>query len=43
MGRLLMASCADSSVSVRKTILQNLQEPSALDTYLAQADGCVLF
>ena len=41
VGRLLMAACADTSVSVRRTVLQSVQAQSPLDTYLAQADGHV--
>ena len=40
MGRLLMAACADTSISVRRTVLQSISAPSPLDTYLAQADWC---
>lgn len=40
VSRLLTAACADTSVSVRRTILQSVQAPSPLDTYLAQADRC---
>ena len=40
VGRLLMAACADTSVSVRKTVLRSIQAASPLDTYLAQADWC---
>jgi FKBP12-rapamycin complex-associated protein len=40
VGRLLMAACTDTSVSVRKTVLKSIQAPSSLDTYLAQADWC---
>ncbi len=38
VSRLLMAACADTSVSVRRTVLQAIQAPSLLDSYLAQAD-----
>ena len=38
VGRLLMAACADTAVAVRRSVLGALQHPSALDTYLAQAD-----
>ncbi|BDA44527.1 Serine/threonine-protein kinase TOR [Coccomyxa sp. Obi] len=39
VSRLLMAACADTSVSVRRTVLQAIQAPSLLDSYLAQADS----
>ena len=42
VGRLLMAACADTSVSVRRTVLKSVQAPSSLDTYLAQAAWCAL-
>ncbi len=41
VSRLLMAACADTSVSVRRTVLQAIQAPSLLDSYLAQADRSV--
>jgi len=37
-----MAACADTSLSVRRTVLQSMQAASPLDTYLAQADWCAL-
>ena len=43
VSRLLMAACADTSVSVRRTVLQSVQAPSPLDTYLAQADRLLPF
>ena len=38
VARLLMAACADTSLSVRRTVLQSMQAASPLDAYLAQAD-----
>ena len=40
VARLLMAACADTSLSVRRTVLQSMQAASPLDAYLAQADWC---
>jgi len=42
VARLLMAACADTSLSVRRTVLRSMQAASPLDTYLAQADWCAL-
>lgn len=40
VARLLMAACADTSLSVRRTVLESMQAASPLDAYLAQADWC---
>lgn len=42
VARLLMAACADTSLSVRRTVLQSMQAASPLDAYLAQADWCAV-